>query len=628
MAIVKVIEIKATTKDAEKDLKDLNEQLEIQRSVLTDLEKQLIEVEKQQQKTNKTNLAAQKILADKAANIKNELKLEKIGLRELNAEKRNASLATKDLTNDELNSSKVIKFLDKLTGGLATTFKKVYEGSIESAKGIMSFVGGLSNMKKALLATGIGALVVALGVIVSYWDEINEFINGGNKKLETQQGKINEQIQTQGVQLDLLKQQLAIEELKNGESPKLTAEYRKQLVIQREQNLALLENLQTQLELEESKNKEVSFWEKTKILAAGLISPSLQAAEIGKSLNKNSERSIELTNKINEAKKKTGTIDLELAQLDDKEKKKKEEAAKKADEAAKKAKAKRDKELEDEFNNLQKINAIREKFRLQNEDAEDITEFEKLNRKYERDLLELERLGATEQQKLDLETYYNSLRQTQYIESEDYLEQLEIEAEDERLKRLGDDALKEISISKSISIAKEQIRQAEINNLERGFQLLGQVAGKNKVLQAAALIGESAIGIAKIVINTQAANAAARLKYALIPGGLALAAAEISANKVGAGIGIAANIAATAKGLSSLKASGSVPTAGGNSLSGGTGGGVSQPASFNVVGASNTNQLADAIGGQAQQPIKAFVVSNDVTTAQSMDRNIVNGASI
>jgi hypothetical protein len=310
-----------------------------------------------------------------------------------------------------------------LTGGLATQFKNVYEST-------RLFNGSLKGTKTALIATGIGALVVALGVIVSYWDEINEFINGGNKKLETQQGKINEQIEAQTVQLDLLKQQLSIEELKNGESPKLTAEYRKQLVIQREQNVALLENLQTQLELEESKNKEVTLWEKTKILAAGLISPSLKAAEIGKAVNKNSERSIELTNKINEAKKKTGAIDLEIAQLDNKETKKKEDAAKKA-------KAKKDKELEDEFNHQEKINSIREKFRLQNEDAEDITEFEKLNRKYERDLLELERLGATEQQKLDLEAYYNSLRQTQFLENEDYLDQLEMEAEDERLKRLG-----------------------------------------------------------------------------------------------------------------------------------------------------------------------------------------------
>ena len=57
------------------------------------------------------------------------------------------------------------------------------------------------------------------------------------------------------------------------------------------------------------------------------------------------------------------------------------------------------------------------------------------------------------------------------------------------------------------------------------------------------------------------------------------------------------------------------------------GGGGGAPA-FNVVGASETNQLADAIGGQTQQPVKAFVVSSDVSTAQELDRNIIEGASI
>ena len=54
----------------------------------------------------------------------------------------------------------------------------------------------------------------------------------------------------------------------------------------------------------------------------------------------------------------------------------------------------------------------------------------------------------------------------------------------------------------------------------------------------------------------------------------------------------------------------------------------SLPPAFNVVGASDTNQLADAIGGQSQEPVKAYVVSGDVTSAQSMDRNIIDGASI
>ena len=68
-----------------------------------------------------------------------------------------------------------------------------------------------------------------------------------------------------------------------------------------------------------------------------------------------------------------------------------------------------------------------------------------------------------------------------------------------------------------------------------------------------------------------------------------------------------------------------------SSSSGGGGGAApsaSQPPSFNVVGMSETNQLAQAIGEDNKKPVKAFVVSGDVSTAQSLDRNIVEGASI
>lgn len=54
----------------------------------------------------------------------------------------------------------------------------------------------------------------------------------------------------------------------------------------------------------------------------------------------------------------------------------------------------------------------------------------------------------------------------------------------------------------------------------------------------------------------------------------------------------------------------------------------SAPPAFNVVGASGANQLATAIAGQQGQPMKAYVVSGDVSTAQELDRNIVQGAAI
>ena len=55
------------------------------------------------------------------------------------------------------------------------------------------------------------------------------------------------------------------------------------------------------------------------------------------------------------------------------------------------------------------------------------------------------------------------------------------------------------------------------------------------------------------------------------------------------------------------------------------GGGGSAP-QFNVVGNSGVNQIAQTLG--AQQPVMAYVVSNQVTTAQALDRNIIQNASM
>ena len=64
----------------------------------------------------------------------------------------------------------------------------------------------------------------------------------------------------------------------------------------------------------------------------------------------------------------------------------------------------------------------------------------------------------------------------------------------------------------------------------------------------------------------------------------------------------------------------------------GGGGGVSAPASrtpaFNIVGSSAQNQIAEALNGQNQRPVKAYVTSSDVSSAQSLDRNIIETAKI
>lgn len=47
-----------------------------------------------------------------------------------------------------------------------------------------------------------------------------------------------------------------------------------------------------------------------------------------------------------------------------------------------------------------------------------------------------------------------------------------------------------------------------------------------------------------------------------------------------------------------------------------------------AVGASGISQLAQTISGQQQQTVRAYVVSGDVSSAQSLDRNIISNASI
>jgi len=67
---------------------------------------------------------------------------------------------------------------------------------------------------------------------------------------------------------------------------------------------------------------------------------------------------------------------------------------------------------------------------------------------------------------------------------------------------------------------------------------------------------------------------------------------------------------------------------GGASAGGASVGAAPAPPSFNVVGASETSVLGDAVASQTNEPVQAYVVSNDITTAQSLENNIVEGATI
>lgn len=111
------------------------------------------------------------------------------------------------------------------------------------------------------------------------------------------------------------------------------------------------------------------------------------------------------------------------------------------------------------------------------------------------------------------------------------------------------------------------------------------------------------------------------------------AAAEALKNGGGVPTGLPAMFATIATGLLQVasiarqKFNSSAVSASGKSIGAASSTEVQAP-DFNVVGQSSSNQIASVIQSQMQKPIRTYVVSKDVSTAQEMDRNIVKTASL
>jgi flagellar biosynthesis protein FliQ len=226
--------------------------------------------------------------------------------------------------------------------------------------------------------------------------------------------------------------------------------------------------------------------------------------------------------------------------------------------------------------------------------------------------------------KLEILKVFNQSTEAVEIEHKRVLAQLNNEffaGEADKAKKTGES---KILIATQVAEAENTIQQKQFEVAEKGISLIKSLFGRNKVIQKASLIAESAIGIAKMIISTKAANAAAVLKYALLPGGTILAAKESVLNNVSTGIGIAANVAATAKGLQAL-GGGGAPSAPSLNTSGG-GGGV-QAATAPSVSFNNTaeNQIGQSLGkAQANQPAqRVFVLESDIKDATNNVKALV-----
>ena len=192
------------------------------------------------------------------------------------------------------------------------------------------------------------------------------------------------------------------------------------------------------------------------------------------------------------------------------------------------------------------------------------------------------------------------------------LERERIDLIDEEKEKAKEAAEEQIALSRAVAEAKIQ---DSVNTLNSIVELAGEgsALGKAAAVTSATISGIE--GVQNAYSTAQKSPITAFFPaYPIVQAGLA---AAFSASQI-------KSIVSTPKPNKSGFSARSPRVGSG----GGGGTSATQAPAFNVVGASGTNQLAEAINGRDTQPVKAFVVSNEVTNAQALDRNIVNSASL
>lgn len=601
-----------------------------------------------------------------------------------------------------------------------------------------------NGIKGAIAATGIGLLVVALGTIVAYWDDIKAAVSGVSTELQKNQDISKMQVANAERQVEMF--DLSVASLKlQGKSEKeilmlrlekLKLQYQEQL-----EDIKIAEN-KKKLEVAGAKRNKDLFKAYLTLEIEGMMIPfrilgglvdatmltvnaglkALGASEIKyKSINsymtefrefateglatmlfdpegvaKESDKEIDALRKgLAKTKQAIDQSRLDIQQIDADAAQKAADQQKKIDEDKNKAieeyndklrayydavEAKRQADITDARQKelQQTANKYEALYKLADEAGKDTADLQKqqgaeevaINKKYD----ELDLKAANDK---------NEAQKKMMKEMDDYAIKQFITAEELKIGVMQDGLDKQAAIRK-LAYDKEQIELQ--NKLDTGlitmeqFQaasrannkvyqdgltadnqaaykkdvdeqkaayeqkaalqtqyadiasqaadLIKDLFGKSKAAQKTAIIVESAAGIAKMVIANKLANLGALATPQAIASSGISAAPVIAANNVQLGIGIAANIAATAKALKEIGGGGSAPSApsasgGGGTSGGGAGGGVMAP-NFNVVGNNGLNQLAQL----QQQPIKAYVVGAEVTTQQALDRNRITNATL
>ncbi len=678
MAIEKEYTLKLSTEDAQKNVDELNQSLKLQESLIDDLEKEIRQYEKQLEKTSKTDLAAQKKIKDALKQKKEALKDEKIALKDLNKDRKKANEELKEATENAADYSGALGLVDKQTGGLVSGLKNLKGGLGGATK-------GMNLLKVAIIGTGIGALLIAItsvtaafksseegqnkyakllgiigsvtGNLVDLLADFGELIIGlfsgdseaiksiksfGKKLFDLVGLPIKNTIDTVKAlgralgalfsgdisgAFDELKQGVAdikenfseandvikgatesvkgfVKEIKEegriagqiaDQRAKADKIERKNIVDRAKANRDRAELLEKAIDKEKFSTLErIEFLKQAGAIEEEITNKEIEAARLRfeAKQKENALGKSKIEDKEEEARLEAELINLETAKLTKAKEVTSQIIALNAEEAAKlkairDAKALEIQEAEKvEADRQAAVDKINKDLEIQKENEKAQTEIQKIELEKERKIAELERLKATEEEKANIIAFYDG----KITDAKDKNE--------ERQKKL-----KEIRTKQTLGDAKNTFNQ------------IAQLAGEDSKVGKAFAIASATISGVEGVQNAYSTAQKSPITtvfpaYPIVSAGLAAAVAvkNIATIKRQDPSGRGAS-------ASPSKPSGIPPT-------------PSIPPAFNIVGASGTNQLASAIGGQTQQPIQAFVVSSEVTSAQELDRNIIDDASI
>lgn len=474
------------------------------------------------------------------------IKITETGLDELNKDltslDKNLNKVDSESKNADSSLKKVgdnggaISTLDSLTGGLATRIRDAAEAS-------KLFNTNLKATRGALIASGVGALVVVLGTVIAYWEEITQLTKTENFLLGRQIKQLEQVSSELSQQVEIIDSRIELAELEGKSTEQLQKQ--KLALLEQEQaiNDTLIQKLELQLENEKALAREYTLWERIKVEALRIVDPAKAAGLEAVSQLETNEKTLELQQRINEAKQKQVGLEISI-------------------------------------------------FKAQNPEAgggQERNIGESVSSVSSQDVV-----SPRIQAELDANTAILAAR-SQLAQDVIRTNQLISESEKE-------EAEKRLKIEQALASYK----------IDTAFNVLNALSGLAEEGSAFA----KSIAVAQAVLSTyQGINKALAETTDFTP---TQTLRFVNAAAVGV-----AGFANVAKILSTDASGRTKPNIGG----GGGFGGAQQAPSFNVVGTSGVNQLAQTLGEQ-DEPLRAYVVSTEMSTRQALDRNIEQTATI